>query len=379
MSSLVSPPAPEPRQSGSRAAVLTLVALGLAGTLPGGAPSVAARSGDAQAARTAESAPTAEAVEATDPVAVSTARGYALLERRLNDEAIRVFREADELAGGRSPEVLIGLARAYYQLGASASAEKAARRALTLAADAPLLRAAAQNMIGLAVLANAEDDPEQLAEAESLLREAFVGAGEGTPLIGFNLAEVLMRLGRDEEAVPLLEDFLAIDPDSSHADRARALLADPRRARENIVPAFSMVTLDGRYLTPKDFAGRAVLLDFWGTWCVPCRNATPALRRLAKRNSDQPFVLIGVSNDSSRQVLERYLEEHGVGWPQVWDQSGELRKTFQIRGFPTYVLIDHEGRVVHRTSGWSPATQRFLAREIKAAVKAAGTAGEDGG
>jgi thiol-disulfide isomerase/thioredoxin len=315
-----------------------------------------------------------------DAVDAAIARGYDLLQRRLADDAVRAFREADELAGGTSARALIGLAQAHYQLGAAATAEKTARRALAAAGDDAFFQGAAHNLIGLALLAKAGDDAAKLAAAEAAFRAALERAGATSPVLNLNLAEALMRQGKDAEGVSLLEAYLATDPSGPNAARARSLLDDPRRAREeDLAPDFSMVTLDGRKLTPADFAGRAVLLDFWGTWCAPCRQATPALGRLAKRLAGEPFELVAVSNDAEREVLAAYVEEHGMDWTQVWDRNGSMaRDAFLVRSYPTYVVLDHEGRVVYRVSGWGNTIQRSLEREVAAAVRKARKAAADG-
>ena len=324
-------------------------------------------------------APAAAAAEGGDPdVAAMIEQGNALLQQRRADDAVRAFKKADKLAGGGSAEALLGLALAYNRLGASAKAERAALEALAVAGDAPGLLGPAQNVLGIVLFSAAGDDPEKLAEAEAAFRAALASSGDANPVLKFNLAETLMRQGKDDEALPLLEAYLATDPTGPNAARARSLLDDPRRARENIVPDFSMVALDGRRLTPEDLAGRAVLLDFWGTWCAPCREATPELGRLAERLSDEPFELVAVSNDASREVLERYLAEHDYDWTQVWDRGGEVgRNAFLVRSYPTYLILDHEGRVIYRVSGWGDAIQRDLTRRVHAAVRDARKAAEN--
>jgi thiol-disulfide isomerase/thioredoxin len=319
-----------------------------------------------------------------DEVRAAITRGHELLERRLTAEAVRAFREADKLAGGSSVAALVGLAQAHLQLGAEGTAEKHARRALAAAGDNVFLQVAAHNVLGIALLAGAGGDADQLAKAEAAFRAALAGAGDTSPVLKLNLAEALMRQGEDAEAAALLEAYLATEPSGPEAARARSLLDDPRRARENVVPAFEMVTLDGRRLTPADFAGRAVLLDFWGTWCAPCRQATPALGRLAKRLEGEPFELVAVSNDAEREVLEKYVAEHAMDWTQVWDRDGSVaRDAFLVRSYPTYVVLDHEGRVIYRVSGWGESIRRALERRVHSAVrdarKAAPGEGDDGG
>ena len=325
-------------------------------------------------------APAAEGGD--DDVQAALARGHDLLERQRADEAVRAFKQADKLAGGASAHAQIGLALAFNRLGAWVDAEKSARKALATAGDELDLQGAAHNALGIALLNKAGDDAEKLAAAEAAFRTALAAAGDANPVLNLNLAEALMRQGKDAEGVPLLEAYLATDPRGPGAARARSLLDNPRRARENLAPDFSMVTLDGRYLTPADFAGRAVLLDFWGTWCPPCREATPSLGRLAKRLAGEPFELVGVSNDSAREVLEQYVDEHAMDWTQVWDRDGSVaRDAFLVRSYPTYLVLDHEGRVTYRVSGWGETIRRDLERQVLFAVRKARKAaeGESGG
>lgn len=248
------------------------------------------------------------AAPAADPVQEKIGEGQDLLERKLADDAVRAFREADELAGGGSAEALIGLARAYRELGAQSSAEKAARRAVAAAGDDPRLRFRAQETLRLVLSARA------------------AGAAE-------------------------VESEAATEADSG---------------------AYSMTTLEGRSLTAEHFAGRAVLLDFWGTWCPPCRKAAPALGRLAQELRGEPFELVGVSTDTSRGALEVFIEQHDMEWTQVWDRSGEVtREHFRVRVYPTYIVLDHEGREVFRITGWDEGIQQRLERAVQAAVATA--------
>lgn len=257
------------------------------------------------AAPTALSA--AEPDGTADPLARQIARARDLLESRLTADAISAFRRADELAGGRSVEALVGLAHAYHQLGASSTAEKAALRAVEAAGE----------------------DPELRRQAEEALRRV---RGEG-------------ETGRGS----------AEDGSGAGAGSNRLV----------------MTTLDGRTLTLERFAGRAVLLDFWGTASPPCRQATPELGRLAGELEGEPFELVGVSGDP-RGELEVYLAQNDVDWTQVWDPGGRItRGHFRVGRFPTYVLLDHEGREVYRVSGWSARIRRRLEARVAAAVRAA--------
>ena len=95
----------------------------------------------------------------------------------------------------------------------------------------------------------------------------------------FNLGLVLLRMERDDEGVSELREFVKLVPNAASAAEARRMIADPRRARVSFAPDFAVVSLDGQKLSLESLRGKTVLIDFWGTWCPPCRAATPDLVR----------------------------------------------------------------------------------------------------
>jgi hypothetical protein len=85
----------------------------------------------------------------------------------------------------------------------------------------------------------------------------------------------------------------------------------------------------------------------------------------------RPFVLVGISADNDRQALEAYLEKEGVPWPQVWDGGGQALRAFGVSSFPTYLVIDHEGRPVSKLTGWGSSHSTTLSREVLRHVRRA--------
>lgn len=323
-----------------------------------------------------------EAQEPSDEVQALIVEGYEQLLQRQPHEAVRTFRRADKKAAGSSPDALVGLANAYNRVEAHRASERAARQALALPDVGETLRGVAHNLVGLALLQDAGEDREALAAVEHEFRRAMELGGDANPIFGLNLAEILLRLGRREEAEALLEEFLELEPHGPNAVRARSLLDDPRRATDlDLAPVFSLVTLDGEYLTPEDLAGQVVLLDFWGTWCPPCRAATPALKGIHRRfGKHDEFVMVGVATDSSRELVESYVEEHGMEWIQVWDQDRSAsHDAFRVESFPTYMILDPEGRVAYRVSGWGDHIRRDLERNLRRQLRRARTASRNDG
>ncbi len=110
-----------------------------------------------------------------------------------------------------------------------------------------------------------------------------------------------------------------------------------------------MPELEGRLLdgTParlSDYRGQVVLLDFWATWCGPCRAMIPHEREMVERLKGRPFVLVGVSCDPQRETLEEFLRQTPLPWVHWFDGiEGPAGRALGVDVLPTLLLIDHEG------------------------------------
>jgi len=163
---------------------------------------------------------------------------------------------------------------------------------------------------------------------------------------------------------------LAIRPNGPQAERARSMIENPRRAREAFAPPFSVVTLDRELVDLDGLKGKVVLMDFWGTWCPPCVAAVPTLRDLQKKHAKDAFVLLSVSSDSDEAVVRAFADKNHLAWPQYWDRDRKVQQAFDVRAFPTYVLIDDEGVVRFRTTGGGLHEPLGLEDAIRKALKA---------
>jgi len=295
--------------------------------------------------------------------------GQQALGRHDYRGAQEAYKKADRLAGGRSAAALEGLATAYENTGRFDDGIKTARKGVE-AASTPALQVKLNNHLGLALYQKFKRDHDQrnLAEAIATLRKALDLSGGESLTVRYNLGFALLAQARDEEGLAMLRSFLERQPEGAEADRARRLIADPRRAREAFAPDFSVVTLDGRSLSLDDLKGKVVLMDFWATWCAPCRESTPSLKRFAERSKQDSFVILGISADSDGAKLQEYLARESVGWPQYWDKVRTIENLFGVRALPTFVVLDGDGRIVYANTGWSVTRERELKSAISHAV-----------
>lgn len=303
-------------------------------------------------------------------------QGEGALDRRDPRSAVRSFEDADRKAEGGSVAARLGLTRAFLALGAHKKAIETAESALAIAGE-PAAVVAAQTYLGVAYSERALDSrraDEDLAASEAAFRAALaVPEVEKPPTVYLNLGIVLMRQERDEEGVAMLERFLETEPSPADAVRARSLIDDPRRARESRMPQIALVTLDGDYLTEDDLEGKVVVFDFWATWCAPCHESLPALRDLHRMSEKgEPVVVISVSGDSSESLVRDFIRDRSMEWIHVWDDGQRVaHSAFQVGGYPTFIVVDHDGKIVFRDSGWSEPLGRSLRGATHEAVKKA--------
>lgn len=110
-------------------------------------------------------------------------------------------------------------------------------------------------------------------------------------------------------------------------------------------PDFTAQTADGGSITLSDLRGRPVALNFWATWCAPCRVEMPALQAASERYADNGLAILAVNAGESAEAVGEYMRELGLTFPAILDPDGEIVDLYGVRVFPTTVWIDAEGVV----------------------------------
>lgn len=116
-------------------------------------------------------------------------------------------------------------------------------------------------------------------------------------------------------------------------------------------PDFTLATPAGETVTLSQFRGRPVVLNFWATWCPPCRNEMPALQSVWEQYRDQGLVVLGVNLDESAATIQAFTARVGVDFPTVIDRDLRVTERYQIIPLPTTFFIDADGVIRDRKEG----------------------------
>jgi cytochrome c biogenesis protein CcmG/thiol:disulfide interchange protein DsbE len=136
------------------------------------------------------------------------------------------------------------------------------------------------------------------------------------------------------------------------------------------VPDIRLPTLDGRIAALSEFRGGPVLVNFWASWCPPCREEFPVLAAARERHRAAGFEVVGISHNDGQAYALRYVAEVGASWPMLIDEANEAWRAFGAVGLPSSYLIDADG-VLQRIH-FGPLDEAQLEEHL-AAVGMAGT------
>lgn len=141
--------------------------------------------------------------------------------------------------------------------------------------------------------------------------------------------------------------------------------AQPRRpaAARPAAPGFTLKTADGKTVSLSQLKGKPVFLEFWATWCGPCRQSMPAVERLHKDYAGRLQVL-GVTVDEDPSVVPAFLKAMGVTYTTLYAGSSGVDGDYRVTGIPAFFLIDAQGRVADAWIGFDPGFEGAWRRAV---------------
>ena len=140
-------------------------------------------------------------------------------------------------------------------------------------------------------------------------------------------------------------------------------------APATVAPDFTLRTTDGPNLRLQEQRGRVVMVNFWATWCGPCRKEMPQLNRLYEKYRSSGFVLLGVNVDEDTRNAVAVATKLGVKFPVLLDTDKKTSQAYDLNAMPSTVLIDRDGRVRHVHRGYVDGTEDTYEAQIRALLK----------
>ncbi|HEY6388914.1 MAG TPA: redoxin domain-containing protein [Candidatus Acidoferrum sp.] len=268
------------------------------------------------------------------------------VHKRRTDIALDVFKKADKQDEGRC----IACQRKMIEYGLQLQEWKTAQ----IAAEEMVAEAQGDKNIALAhfelgFVFFEEGLDKHKDELFTRAHEEFtkaLAAAPNFPDAVFSDGKALAHLKQDDAAKAQFEKYVKMRPDGDpQRQRVLRYISEPGLARARMAPAFAVNTLDGQHISLDDLTGKVVLIDFWATWCGPCREALPHMQQIAKKFQGQPLVVLSVSLDSDEQKWKDFITKNGMTWVQYRDGgfTGPVASLFGVKAIPQTFTIDADG------------------------------------
>jgi peroxiredoxin len=132
-------------------------------------------------------------------------------------------------------------------------------------------------------------------------------------------------------------------------------------------PDFSMSDLNGNTVKLADFKGKVLLIDFWASWCLPCKKSMPHIIDLYNKRTDSSFTVIAVNVDEDRSKINDFAKSINAEFPfpVIFDKESKLPDLYHIEGMPTTIIIDKEGIIRFKETGFTDEIKEKMDSKIK--------------
>ena len=134
-------------------------------------------------------------------------------------------------------------------------------------------------------------------------------------------------------------------------------------------PDFALKSSSGQNLRLSEYRGDVVMINFWATWCGPCRQEMPLLDELYSRYQRVGFNLLGVNIDDDSSRAMDMIDELGVSFPVLFDSSKEVSRLYRVDAMPVTIIVDREGNVRHVHQGYKPGYEQQYLDQVRALLR----------
>jgi thiol-disulfide isomerase/thioredoxin len=267
-------------------------------------------------------------------------------KRGAKEAAIEDFRKANKQDGGHCTECTRRAYMLAISIAAYKDAEDIARDAIAQS-QTDQERAVSHYRLAMALQQQGVESKKDKCFDESC--DEFKSALALDPKLAavhYAMGVSLAHLHQDDAARGEFKTFLQDDRDNMTVhERAERYVDRIDLARSTMAPPFSIVTLDGQHLSLDSLAGKVVLIDFWATWCGPCREALPHIQKIVHKFEGQPLVVLSISLDDKEDKWKDFVAKNQMTWMQYRDGGfgGRVAKQFGVNAIPATFTIDADG------------------------------------
>jgi peroxiredoxin len=134
-------------------------------------------------------------------------------------------------------------------------------------------------------------------------------------------------------------------------------------------PSFSLAARGGQEVSLAQYKGQVVMLNFWASWCGPCRQEMPLLESIYKKYNKMGFTLLGVNVEPDSQAANEWLKQTPVSFPILYDKDSKVSKLYDVAGMPSTVIIDRGGRLRMLHRGYKPGDENEYLDSIRTLIR----------
>jgi thiol-disulfide isomerase/thioredoxin len=313
----------------------------------------------------------AEPDYASDPK-FQKALAEAQQRRQTSEDRLANWKHANKIAKNQCVECLLQIAPLQMRAGQWKDVVASTTQLEALSKE-PRDKAIAEGMRGSALLHmnNGQPKPADLKAAEASLSAALAITPRHKPFL-FDDGRALAMMGRDADAKAVFERYVDVAKGSDrYLTRVEHFVENPHLAALPMAPPFTVTTSDGEEFTLDDMNGKVVLIDFWATWCGPCKETLPEVARIAKDYKDDPMlIVISVSQDKDENAWKAFVQKNNMTWPQYRDANNALGTAYGVDSIPRFFSIDTDGVLKSQQIGSDTNVKGMVADLVKRAHKA---------